>query len=89
MKTLEKNFIAKTVFRRSCVKITGKLWLLLSRTKRIALGKSTSMFFGELAPGEGSLDLALGVAMPLLATEVDAVIGSRRQAIDGEKVQVR
>jgi len=53
-----------------------ELWLSPPKTKRIAMVKDTSTFFGELAPGEaGTSDLASGVVMPLLATLVAVSIG--------------
>lgn len=61
---------------------------MLSKMKGSALVENTSMSYGELAPGEGNLDLATGVAMLLLVTVVAVAIGSGRQAVDDEEAPV-
>jgi len=60
----------------SCIQSAGALWLLPFKMKRFALVEDTSTFCGALAQGEaGTSDLALGVAMLLLATKVAVSIG--------------
>ena len=53
--------------------------------RHIGLADDTSMSCGELAQGEGTLDLVSEVAMLLLGTRVVVSTGSGRQAAHEEK----